>query len=187
MDKYQKRYLLHQKIKKNEILNNIKDRRSCRVFDPEKHIDNKLMNEIKKISVHSPTSCNRNGIKIKTIFDRGDKELLSGILVGGIGWIHRADKVLLIFADKLAYKSPYEKEVMPYIDTGCLVQTLWLATESLGIGMGYVNPNINDINKGIFNERFGEDNCTFCGAVALGFCSKNPSIIERINPKEIWI
>jgi hypothetical protein len=86
-------------------------------------------------------------------------------LVGGKDWIEKADKVILFYADMLAYKSPAEKDFMPYLDTGFVAQNIYLICEVLNIACCFVNPN-----------RTGEDldrnGMRFCGAMALGKIKK---------------
>lgn len=180
ISKYQKRYLAHQKRKKDSLAgkytkettysNNekevvkkvFKNRRSSRVFSG----DSVELEEILELVDTSPSSCDRKGVCYKIIDDRQDKEILSGLLVGGVGWINRADKIVLLLADMEAYGSPYEKEFMPYLDSGVLVQSFYLACEVYGIKCCYVNPNIREKNKQFFKQRFSEH--LFCGAIIIG-------------------
>jgi len=67
---------------------------------------------------HAPSSCNRQAISIQVVTDRDQKELLGGILVGGAGWCHRADTILLLLADQKAYVAGDEIKYMPYLDAG---------------------------------------------------------------------
>jgi len=184
-DTYQNRYLAHQK-RKGEILKSnygtdkfkkynvkeqktfidiLKSRRSQRAF-------NRIPVEIEKIlelADYRPSSCDRRSVEIKVITERNDKDLLGGLLVGGSGWVHRADKVLLFCAWKEAYKSPAEKEFMSYIDAGVLAQTLYLICEALNIGACYINPNIREENKQFFADRFMEEGYQYVGCMAIGY------------------
>lgn len=183
-DKYQERYLAHQK-RKAEILKSgygtdqfkvydekeqeifisvLKGRRSQRAF-------NRVPVDIKPIlelADYRPSSCDRRSVQIKVIESRDEKDLLGGLLVGGTGWIHRADKVLLLLAWKDAYKSPAEKEFMSYIDAGVLAQTLYLVCEALNVGSCYINPNIREENKEFFHSRFVPEGFQYVGAMAIG-------------------
>lgn len=193
VNKYQDRYLAHQARKKVSLsgkyepeLNYTKkeqetlekiftNRHSSRVFNGEK-ITDKELEYIDKLVKSSPSSCDRKGVKYVIIEDREDKELLNGLLVGGVGWIHRADKIVLLIADMEAYGSPNERDFMHYLDAGVLIQSFYLACEALGIKCCYVNPNIRNQYKDYFNTfmlkpRFtvgiGSD-YIYCGAIALG-------------------
>jgi len=174
MDKYQERYLKHQarkkemltpaykeehnKQKKNPKFNDVlSGRQSTRVFG-EGEVP--LLGIISSAEL-APSSCDRKGVFTKVIDSRKDKALLGGLLVGGVGWIHRADCIVLLLADMTAYKSPNERDFMPYLDAGVLAQTIMLQAEALNIASCFVNPNLNaplDL----------KENELFCGAIALG-------------------
>lgn len=185
-DVYQDRYVAHQERKAKllyasqygdyeyrkysdkekelffEILNN---RVSQRTFNKEP-ID---LEPILKAIETSPSSCGRKGVSVKVIEDRDSKDLLSGLLVGGVGWIHRADKILLLVADMDCYKNPAERANMPYLDAGVIIQTAYLACEAMNYGCCFCNPNIREQNIPFFKERYGiTDNLVFCGAIAIG-------------------
>ena len=184
-DVYQKRYLEHQERKKRILTNNfgnkewkvytkkeqdsflevLEGRCSQRVFNNQE-ID---LSPILSALELAPSSCDRHGILTSTITERNEKDLLSGLLVGGVGWINRAKAILLLKADMDCYKSPAEKDNMPYLDAGVIIQTVYLTSEVFNIGCCYVNPNIRDENKQFFYDRFNiGENEVFCGALALG-------------------
>ena len=183
MDTYQKRYLAHQKRKKADlspvitkkpvgykkekdiVMKVLESRHSQRTYNGES-IEPHEIEYIKRAIDLTPSSCDRKGVKVIEITDREDKEILSGLLVGGTGWIYRADTILLLVADMEAYKSPAEKGFMPYLDAGALIQSIYLASEVLNIGCAYVNPNIREKNKDFFKKRITDK--LFCGAIALG-------------------
>jgi len=183
-DVYQDRYLAHQARKRAQLSVGegepykkpklttalaveevLRSRRSQRVFvsDP---VDETVINKILDTITYSPNSCNRHGIQIRVVRDRPTKDLLSGLLVGGVGWVHRADTVVLFLADPDAYKSPNEKEFMHYCDVGFSAMAMWTMAEAHGVGAAYINPNIRQEHKEIFKGMFGDG--IFCGALALG-------------------
>ncbi len=183
-DKYQDRYLKHQ-ARKAEILRShygtkdfkkyneqeqsvfveiLKSRRSQRAFNREPVEIDKIL----ALADYRPSSCDRRSVQIKIISERDDKDLLGGLLVGGTGWVHRADKVLLFLAWKDAYKSPAEREFMSYIDAGVLAQTLYLICEAMNVGAAYINPNIRENNKEFFYNRFVDEGFQYVGAMAVG-------------------
>ena len=177
---YQDRYLSHQKRKKEQLAGKytkeityskkeidavkkvFKNRKSSRVFSGQS-VD---LKEILEMVETSPSSCDRKGVKYKIIESRDDKDLLSGLLVGGVGWVNRADKIVLLYTDMEAYKSPAEKDTMPYLDAGVLIQSFYLACEVMGVKCCYVNPNIRENNKEFFNNRFIAHK--FLGAMIIG-------------------
>ncbi len=183
-DIYQERYTSHQKRKASSLTSNygkskfkiysekekktlneiMTNRSSQRIFNGESIDINPILEAIEK----APSSCDRKGVYVYIIENRHDKEILSGLLVGGVGWCHRADKILLIVANKKAYKSPAEKDFMHYLDAGVIIQTVYLSAEVNNIGCCFVNPNIREENKQFFNERFLDEDEVFCGALILG-------------------
>jgi len=183
-DIYQQRYLAHQERKRKMFASTygtskfkkyskkeqkvfeeiLKNRSSQRTFNREP-VD---IDKILELAEYRPSSCDRRSVEMKVISDRDDKDLLSGLLVGGVGFIQRADKILLCMAWEDAYKSPAEKDFMHYIDTGVLVQTLYLICESLNVGICYVNPNVREQNKELFYKRFIPEGFIFTGALVVG-------------------
>lgn len=160
----------------------IKERRSQRIFNSE-NITQEELDFILNCLVESPSSCNRQAISVKVIEDRNSKELLSGLLVGGVGWCHRANKIILLFANIEAYKE--KLDYMPYLDSGVLIFNLYLACESLRVGCCFINPNVRDENKKIFEEKFGKK--LFCGAIAMGHYDKKSKYLIKINRNEMEI
>lgn len=177
---YQERYVAHQAKKKEQLMTSegvksqllpekvtvkelLAHRRSQRVFNNEPISDENLWT-ILEAATTAPSSCNRHGLKMKVISDRREKELLSGILVGGVGWVQRAQKIILFLADPIAYASPNEKDFMHYCDVGFTAMSMWLTAESLHIGASYINPNV--FHKDIMDEKFSKG-YIFCGALVL--------------------
>lgn len=165
-DIYQERYTAHQ-ARKAQVLHEIMmERHSDRVFD-NRPVDRFELDEMMGCIQLCPTSCDRKATNAILVTDRDEKALLSGILVGGTGWIHRAPAIILIFADPIAYKAGNEIEFMPYLDGGIAIQQLYLKATSLGLKGCYCNPNIRKMNKIHFANNFGSG--IFCGAYAFGY------------------
>jgi nitroreductase len=196
-DVYQKRYVAHQERKRREItegegemvaydpfteteLTAFNRRRSQRIFNKEA-ITETQMRYILKAATMSPSSCNRHGIKIKFVTERSEKELLGGLLVGGVGWIHRAYTIALFFADPKAYASPREKDFMHYCDVGFLAMTMWLAAETQRVGVCYVNPNVS--HPDVFRDLFAPAEHIFCGALALGHYDRDKRAKQAERPE----
>lgn len=180
MDEFQERYLNHQErkqkslenfegsnkidylpIEKIALINILHNRRSQRIFNNLEVSDEDFNNICEAIRV-APSSCNRQAIYIKDV----NPNEIEPLLVGGKGWINKSNKVILLFADKLAYKSPNEKAFMPYLDAGFVSQNIYIMCEILGLGCCFVNPNIREENKQTFVDKYGDD--YFCGAFAIG-------------------
>lgn len=176
---YQERYLAHQARKKEQlafsvgevpprpardVFSALTQRRSQRLFT-EKVVGDEEIQKLLATATTAPNSCNRHGIRIKVVQDRYEKNLLSGLLVGGTGWCHRASVIFLFLADMEAYGSPNEKGYMHYCDMGFTAMSMWLAAEQLGLGAAYINPNVIFVD--ILREMF-TGNYEFTGALAVG-------------------
>lgn len=183
MDEFQERYLDHQK-RKTETLEKLIDagkekkeytllektalkeimmnRRSQRIYNNDPLTEEQMEWILKSIQI-APSSCNRQAIYITP----AEPKEIEQFLVGGKRWIDKANKVLLLFADKTAYKSPSEIDFKMWnLDAGFVGQNIYLMSEVLGIGSCFVNPNIREENKQAFKDQYGDN--YFCGAVALG-------------------
>lgn len=205
-DVFQERYEAHQANKRSQLapqggetdwkaytpeeaatfFGMLENRSSQRVYNASP-VTEEEMAQLAEAMARCPSSCNRQAIFGRVITGREDKEFLSGLLVGGVGWSHRADKLVLLFADMRAYKSPVEQDFMPYLDAGAMIMTMYGASEMMGIGAAYINPNIRDANKAIFDMRFGGENLRFCGAMALGHYDTKAAPSPRRPAREVWL
>lgn len=167
-DIYQKRYLEHQKTKKTELIKIMKERHSNRMFSNQE-VPEDVIKELLQVIDLAPSSCDRKAVRVKVITDKDQKALLGGILVGGVGWIHRAPAILLITADPEAYKAGNEKDWMPYLDGGVVSQQLALMATTLGIHGCFCNPNIRDFNKEHYHKIFGPEILTMAFAIGYPF------------------
>jgi len=167
MDKYQARYQEHQKRKRGQLLKIMRKRYSDRIFG-DREIEDFKIKIIEEVIDLVPSSCDRKAIHYKWVTSRDDKQILSGFLVGGVGWIHRADRIMLLFGDKFAYKE--NLFYMPYIDAGCVIQQVYLACTELDLAVCYVNPNIRVAHYPAFDGMFTPSpDHLFCGAIAMGY------------------
>jgi nitroreductase len=201
MDKYQERYLDHLERKKFQVNTYPCDidmylyqrfpdvlysRRSIRVFS-DSHISDDTLDTILHQALESPSSCNRQCIKVKVIRNKDQKDSLNYLFVGGAGWIRGADIILLLFADMQGYKSPNEVSYMPYLDAGVMAMTICYASEYLGLGTCIVNPNIKQDNLLEFNTKFNPLGYKFCLAIALGYKGIDPDRPPKIPIEEFLI
>lgn len=204
MDIYQERYLKYQK-ERGETLENrngvkylkhqesfdyfwnvLKSRRSQRIFNDEE-IDCGRTEVLAEAVNSAPSSCNRQAVSVKLVDNNIDIKSLGELLVGGSGWLEKADLIFLLFTDMDAYKSPAEIDFMPYLDAGMVVENLYLTAEALNIGSCFVNPNIREENKTKFQEEFNKSNLRFCGAMAFGYYDLKAIEPPKRKVKEIWI
>jgi len=166
LDPYQIRYTEHQERKKKILIEIMKDRHSDRMFS-DLPVEQEKINQLVGVVGLCPSSCDRKAVSVMVIDDRDRKSLLGGILVGGVGWIHRASHILLIQADPIAYKAGNEIEFMPYIDGGVVAQQLYLMATTLELSCCFVNPNIREMNQEHYHKIFGDK--ILIGAFAVGY------------------
>lgn len=164
-DIYQARYLEHQQRKSAVLAKLLTERHSERMF-ADKVVSDTLLEELEGAAHYAPSSCNRRAVIMNRYVDRDTKALLGGLLVGGVGWIHRAPAIFLLTADQDAYRAEGEIAYMPYLDAGVIVGQLGLVVASLDLVGTFVNPNIRERHRPLFEARFGDD--LFCGAFAVG-------------------
>lgn len=158
--------------KQSELMILMRKRHSSRIFS-DSEVPPAIIEQILDMIRYVPSSCNRQAIKIKIVANRNDKELLGGLLVGGVGWIHRSNKIVMLFADSKAYKE--KLEFMPYLDAGAVLMAVYMYCAERGLGCCYVNPNVREENRFCFDRRFVEhEDQIFCGALAIGFKDKEP-------------
>lgn len=174
-DKFQERYIAHQLKKKDTLLKIIKKRHSNRIFKNHE-IESEKLKVIYDAISNTPSSCNRHGLEYHEVTGRDEKNFLSGVLVGAVGWAHRADRILLLFGRRESYKE--DLDFMPYLDAGIIVQQVYLVTAALEIGCCYINPNIRKRYLDYFKSEYAREVTSeygpdyFCGALALGYLEK---------------
>lgn len=203
-DLYQNRYLIHQKNKSETLLGGnmirqdykyakevadtfmevMENRRSQRIFNKEV-VDVTPILEAMRLA---PSSCNRQAISVSLVKDRNSKDILGGLLVGGVGWIHRADTIILLWAVGSAYKATEEIFFMPYLDAGVYIMAAYLAAEVHNIGICFVNPSVRLGNREFFEQKFRpHDDLIFCGALAIGMYDKKAIMPKKRSMEEMII
>ena len=164
-DPWQLRYSDHQKRKRAVLIDIMRARHSDRMF-ADGPIPDDALAEVLEAAALAPSSCDRQAVGWRTVTGRDDKALLGGLLVGGVGWIHRATVVVLLFAEPAAYKAPGELAFMPWLDFGVVIENALLAATAAGLAAAYCNPAVRPAHKPLFEAAFGDR--LFGGAVALG-------------------
>jgi len=170
-DLYQQRYLAHQKRKAATLRGLLLERHSQRAFD-DRPLADEDQTLLRQAITTAPSSCDRHGLIYHEIShtDRDAKAILGGLLVGGVGWVHRAPMLWLLFGDPAAYKAPGEAAYMPYLDAGVVVGQMLLAATSGGMAGCFVNPNIRPAHRFAFDQLFAPiPGAIYCGAVAVGY------------------
>jgi len=162
MNKYQDRYLEHQKRKK-ELLELMAKRESLR--DLKKGVDPEFYEGLDGVLDLCPSSCDRKAIITRWFDDRKHLEIIGGLLKGGVGWAHRADRIVLLFGEKEAYAGINEVSFMPYLDAGVCIQQAYLYATANDVKCCFINPSCNDLN---YLQILCETDGVFCGALAFG-------------------
>lgn len=166
IDRYQRAYLHHQAAKA-EVLREIMLRcHSDRLFAPE-GVAADVLARVVAAADTAPSSCDRHAVRVRVVRERDAKARLGGLLVGGVGWVHRAPAILLLHADPAAYKAPGELAFMPFLDTGFAADRMLLAAETEGLKHCFVNPAIREADREHFQKSFEIE--LLGGAVALGW------------------
>jgi len=112
-DIYQERYEAHQARKAKVLKQIMEERHSNRIFSDKPLDHDKHIAPLLEAIDLCPSSCSREAIYSQLITERDEKALLGGVLVGGVGWIHRATAIILLFAEPTAYKAGDEIKFMP--------------------------------------------------------------------------
>ena len=165
-DVYQQRYSEHQKRKRHELIEIMRYRHSDRMFSDRK-IDQDDIDVILEAGSLAPSSCDRHGVRAVVVTGRNEKALLGGLLVGGVGWVHRAQAIILLLGDREAYKAPREIDFMPFLDAGVMAENMLLAATAAGMASAFVNPNIREEHQPFFESVWGLD--ILGGAIAVGW------------------
>jgi hypothetical protein len=168
MTNHQQRYEAHQKRKAEVLKSILMERHSERIFKDEAVSYNEVLEHIEDARDVTPSSCDRRGTHCVLITDRDEKAILSTLLVGGVGWLHRAPLIILLFGVRGAYKAPGEINYMPYLDSGFLACNIINLLTAADYKTCFVNPNIREMNKEHFNKLFNSIDNVFCGAIAVG-------------------
>ena len=192
--KYQERYLAHQERKVKTLEGNlegeyssfykdsfkdiVKYRVSQRIFNKEE-IAKEDLEYIKNVIVNTPSSCNRQPVQIMVVEGQNNKDCLQELLVGGSKWLSKASVIMLLITDMEAYKSPAEIEFMPYLDAGFIGMSAYYASEAVGVGCCFVNPNVRESDKETFKIKFTPNK--LLGAIALGNYDKKGYSAKKSN------
>ena len=191
MNHPQERYEAHQAQKSKELALLIAERHSHRMFDKTPPTEAQIK-EMLDCCKAAPNSCDRHGVGIRMIADRDRKELLGAYLVGGVGWIHRAPMIFMLWAEPGTYlgDNGNEWQYNAYLDAGVMLGYLALKAESLGLHGTVVNPNVRGSNECLFRQCFAPcekmKEPLYCGAFAFGLPHPDSPIKER-NPIETLV
>ncbi|MBE6876858.1 MAG: nitroreductase family protein [Ruminococcus sp.] len=159
----------------NEVLQTIKNRRSCRNFKSDMLPDD-IIQQICEAGTFAPTGMNRQAPVIIAVKDKALRDKLSAMNAGimgkeGFDPFYNAPVILIVLADK---------SIPTYIYDGALVmQNLMLASESLGIGSIWIHRAKEEFNseegKAILKELGIEGDYEGIGHCAIGYRASEPN------------
>lgn len=149
-------YTLKLKEKKdnnNSILSKlIKERRSVRKWEDDK-VDLELIKDIIRTSLWSPSSCNRQPIRIIILEDE-QKEFIKKYFYGSF-W-YNAPVQLLVFCNISAYSNT--DIFFPYLDGGAFIQNMLLLLHEAGLGACWLGFKKWNTKKEFFCDKKEFDN-----------------------------
>lgn len=157
----------------NEVLKNIRTRRSVRGFT-EKRIPEETVQAIVEAAVYAPSAMNRQSWHFTVVHNREKIERLAqaiGSQIGREGYdFYRPDMLILVAAER--------ENQNGQLDSGCAMENIMLAAHSLGVGSVWVNQA-----KGICDEPAVREVLTEFGLpsthviweiAALGYATEQP-------------
>ncbi len=157
----------------NEVLNNIRTRRSVRSFT-EKRIPQEAVRAIVEAATYAPSAMNRQSWHFTVVHNREKIQKLAeaiGQQIGREGYdFYKPDMLILVEADR--------ENQNGQLDSGCAMENIMLAAHSLGVGSVWVNQA-----KGICDEpgvrkvldEFGVPAThVIWGIAALGYAVEQP-------------
>ncbi len=110
-----------------------KSRRSVRNYSETDSINIELLYKAIELSISSPSTCNRQSIKVHIVENRDMVKEVLKLQSGNRGFGHLADKVLLITSDLQSWNVPGER-FSPYLDSGIFAMNLLYSLHYFRIG-----------------------------------------------------
>ncbi len=162
----------------NEVMQAILNRRSIRAFTG-RHIEMEELQQIIDAAVYAPSAKNEQSWHFTVVRSREKIEELSAAIAAALsrdGYnMYSPDTIILVGADR---DNPHGQ-----LDTGCVMENIFLAAYSLGIGSVWLNQL-----KGICDEpeirrvltKLGmPENQLVWGVAALGYPAKDTPVKPR--------
>ena len=171
----------------NEILNNIKTRRSIRSFSDEK-IPKEALEQIVEAGRYAPSAMNRQLCRFTVVQNPAMIENLAAAigqeLNRGSNYNFYAPNVMLLVSNERS--NPHGIE-----DCACALENIFLAAHALGIGSVWINQlkGICDAPaiRAVLNELRLPENHIVLGMAALGYPAEPPKeAVKRADVVE-WI
>lgn len=158
----------------NQIIDGIKQRRSCRNYE-SKQIDDEVLNEILECGLLAPSGMNQQGIHFTVI----QKQSLLAELKEMVGrdFIYDAPTLIIVHAD----------DDYPYVQTdgSTALENMYIAANASQLGACWIN-QLKDYHDHELLKRIGLANQTITGSLALGYPSEAPTKRE-LNKNRVTI
>ena len=165
----------------NQVIQTIKERRSCRNFKPDM-LPDEIIQQVCEAGTFAPTGMNRQSPIIIAVKDKALRDKLSIMNANIMGKenfdpFYNAPVILIVIADKTA---------PTYIYDGSLVmQNLMLAAQSLGLGSIWIHRAKEEFNsdegKAILKELGIEGDYEGIGHCAIGYAA---SALPEAKPRK---
>lgn len=171
---------IHRKVAflMNEVLQNIKSRRSVRSFT-EDVIPEEAVQQIVEAAVYAPSAMNRQSWHFTVVHNREKIQKLAaaiGQITGRENYdFYKPDMLILVAADRSNQNGQ--------LDTGCAMENIMLAAHSLGIGSVWINQARENCDKeplrSVLTEFGMPENHVIWGIAALGY----PAAVPEAKPR----
>ena len=153
----------------NEILKNIKTRRSCRKFRNEM-VSNEILDEIISAGLYAPSAMNTQLWQITVV--KNDEKIVS-LQKAVAKALDRPDYHRFYGAPVFVIVTVPEDYRHGAVDTACVLQNMFLAAHSLGVGSVWIN-QIRDCYdnaqvRAILTEAGIPENHICFGCAAIGY------------------
>lgn len=162
----------------NEVIQAILTRRSTRAFT-EQHIEREELDQIIEAAVYAPSARNMQSWHFTVVRSREKiAELCAavGAALDREGYdMYEPDTIILVAADR--------DNRFGQLDTGCVMENIFLAAHSLGIGSVWIN-QLNGICddprvRTVLNDLGLPENHLVWGTAALGYIARETPVKPR--------
>lgn len=157
----------------NEVLQNIRTRRSVRNFTADR-IPDETVRKIVEAAVYAPSAMNRQSWHFTVVHSRAKIQKLAGVIGNIIGKndydFYQPDMLILVAAERSNGNGAQ--------DTGCAMENIMLAAHSLGIGSVWINQAKDICDEPALREILTEYGVPAAhvvwGIAALGYAAAQP-------------
>lgn len=162
----------------NEVMQAILNRRSTRAFT-ERHVEMEELQPIIDAAVYAPSAKNQQSWHFTVVRSREKIQQLAAAIGAALDRkdynMYEPDTIILVAADR---DNPFGQ-----LDTGCVMENIFLAAHSLGIGSVWIN-QLNGICdrpevRAVLGELGLPENQVVWGTAALGYIARETPVKPR--------